>query len=132
MDKKPSSRLKILVVDDEAEARLGLSHALKANGYEVVELASGKQVLSTAREEWPALIVLDIVLPDISGIEVFDQLRADPITKVIPILLLTAKPDVVKEKLATIPEKSYRYLIKPSRVEDLLKSVRELLMGGRN
>ena len=132
MENKLSSRLKILVVDDEAEARVGFSHALKANGYDVVELASGKQVLATAKEQWPALIILDIVLPDLSGIEVFDQLKADPLTKVIPILLLTAKSDVVKEKLATLPEKSYRYIIKPGRVEDLLKVVREMLMGGKN
>lgn len=129
---KSSSKLKILVVDDEVEALRGLSHALESHGYEVVELATGKEVLATARDQWPALIILDIVLPDVSGMDLFDQLRADPITKVIPILLLTAKPDVVKEKLTTLPEKPYRYLVKPGRLEDLLKVVREMLMGKAN
>ena len=85
---------KILIVDDEQLAREGLARGLRSRGYEVVEAGTGAEVLSRAKSEWPALIILDVVLPDIPGTEVFEQLRQDPITKAIPVLLLTAKPDV--------------------------------------
>ena len=124
---------KILVVDDEQEARAGLAHSLRSKGYDVLEAATGGEVLARAKAEWPALIILDIVLPDIPGTEVFDQLRADPITKAIPILLLTAKPDIVAQ-VPAVREKSeqYRFLEKPGRVEDLIKIVQDMLTGEGN
>ena len=123
--KKP--RLKILVVDDETEARVGLARLLRAKGYEVSEAATGGEVLSRAREEWPNLIVLDIVLPDITGTDVFKMLRADPITKMIPVLLLTAKPDIVNALPAS--EKPDRIIAKPRRPDDLLQIIHQMLTG---
>ena len=86
--------LKILVVDDEAEARESIANMLTMKGYEVVTLATGADAAEKAKEIWPAAIILDVVLPDHSGIEVLKELRADPLTKAIPVLLLTAKPDI--------------------------------------
>jgi DNA-binding response OmpR family regulator len=123
---------KILLVDDEVEARSGLAHALKAKGYEVVEVGTGTEALSRAKGEWPGLIILDIVLPDISGTEVFKKLRADAITKAIPILLLTAKPDILEQAGTQIPSfegTRDRYFEKPGRVEELLGIVHEMLTG---
>ncbi len=121
---------KILLVDDEAEARSGLARALKAKGYEVVEVGTGTEALSRAKGEWPALIILDIVLPDISGIEVFKKLRADPITRAVPVLLLTAKPDILEVAGTEIPSfegTRDRYLEKPDRVDKLLAVVHQML-----
>jgi len=61
---------KILLVDDEVEARSGLAHVLRAKGYEVVEVGTGTEALARAKGEWPALIILDVVLPDIPGTEI--------------------------------------------------------------
>jgi DNA-binding response OmpR family regulator len=123
---------KILLVDDEQEARSGLAHALKLKGYEVVEVGTGTEALSRAKGEWPGLIILDVVLPDIPGTEVFKKLRADAITKVIPILLLTAKPDVLEEAGTELPSfegTRDRYFEKPGRVDELLALVHEMLTG---
>jgi two-component system phosphate regulon response regulator PhoB len=125
---------KILLVDDEAEAREGLARALRAKGYEVLEAGNGREVLPRARSEWPTLIILDIVLPDLPGTEVFKTLRADPITKAIPVLLLTAKPDILDQAGVQIPEfqsRSDRYFEKPGRLEHLLTMVQEMLTGKR-
>ncbi|MBI1953615.1 MAG: response regulator [Candidatus Omnitrophica bacterium] len=124
------AKLKILLVDDELDARAGVARTLRLRGYEVLEAATGGEVLSRAKEEWPALIILDIVLPDIPGTVVFEKLRQDPITKTIPVLLVTAKSDVLG-KLADFSESRDRALEKPARLEDLVKTVQEMLTGRR-
>ena len=124
----PDFKRKILIVDDEEAARHALSNTLRSKGYDVVEANTGKDVLAQAKTQWPSLIILDVVLPDMSGTKVLEQLRADPITKAIPVLLLTAKPDVVKH-LSFYHEQSDRYLTKPDRVEDLLRIIQEMLTG---
>lgn len=121
-------KVKILVVDDEPDARGALAHLLKRQGYEVVEAATGGEVLQRAKQDWPALIILDVILPDLPGTQVFEQLRADPLTKGIPVLLLTAKPDVVG-RLPSFQEKRDQYLEKPGRAEDLLATVHRMLTG---
>ncbi len=123
---------KVLLVDDEAEARGGLAHALRARGYEVVEVGTGTEALSRAKSEWPGLIILDVVLPDIPGTEVFRKLRVDAITKAIPILLLTAKPDVLDQAGTQLPSfegTRDRFFEKPGRVDDLLRVIQEMLAG---
>ncbi len=123
---------KVLLVDDEAEARGGLAHALKAKGYDVVEVGTGQEALTRAKSEWPGLIILDVVLPDIPGTEVFKKLRADPITQAIPVLMLTAKPDVLEQAGTQMPAfrpRIDRYFEKPGRVDDLLRIIQEMLTG---
>jgi len=119
---------KILVVDDEPEAREALAKTLKMRGYEVVELSSGKEVLPKAKSEWPALIVLDVVLPDLPGTEVLKQLRADALTKAIPVLLLTAKPDVAAN-LPDFQHRQDRFVEKPGRAEDIFRTIQEMVTG---
>lgn len=121
---------KILLVDDEAEARAGLARVLRGRGYEVIEVGTGEEALAHARSDWPTLMILDVVLPDLPGTEVFEKLRADPITKLIPVLLLTAKPDIVEQRPSSYAQ-SDRIFEKPGRVEDLLKTVQGMLTGQR-
>lgn len=123
-------KTKILVVDDEPEARAGLARMLRGKGYEVVEVGTGLEALASAKNDWPGLIVLDIVLPDIPGTEVFDRLRKDPVTKAIPVLLLTAKPDIA-EKLPPSYSGTDRTFEKPGRMEDLLETIRGMLTGSK-
>ena len=121
---------KILLVDDEAESREGLAHALRAKGYEVVEVGTGLEALNRAKSEWPTLVILDIVLPDILGTEVFERLRKDPITKAIPVLLLTSKPDVA-DKMPSSYAAHDRTFEKPGRLDDLLAIIHNMAMGGK-
>jgi two-component system phosphate regulon response regulator PhoB len=82
---------KILVVDDEPDAVELIAFNLKQAGYDVVTAADGAAALKQARAAAPALIVLDIMLPELDGFEVCKLLRRDPATAHIPILMLTAK-----------------------------------------
>lgn len=124
-------RPKILLVDDETEAREGLARTLRHKGYEVVEVGSGGACLARAKAEWPALIVLDVVLPDLPGTEVYKKLKSDPVTRAIPILMLTAKPDVVETLQIEQggPDRTYE---KPGRVENLVEVIRGMVSGRGN
>lgn len=121
---------KILLVDDEVESRKGFAHTLRMKGYDVVEVGTGQEALNRAKSEWPSLVVLDIVLPDILGTEVFERLRKDPITRAIPVLLLTAKPDVA-DKIPASYAATDRIFEKPGRVEDLLGLIHQMISGKR-
>ena len=81
---------KILVIEDEATQVLMLQMRLKEEGFEVVAAMDGKEGLHKAGEELPDLILLDVVLPGMSGIDVCIALKDNPQTKNIPVLLLTA------------------------------------------
>ncbi|MBW1690264.1 MAG: response regulator transcription factor [Deltaproteobacteria bacterium] len=85
------SKEKILVVDDEEDILELLKFKLSREGYQVTGAASGEEALSCVRSGTPELIVLDLMLPGIDGIEVTRELKNDPDTKNIPIVMLTAK-----------------------------------------
>src|SRR6266545_239718 len=82
---------KILVVDDEPDALELISYNLKAAGYDVITADDGEEALKKARAGQPALILLDVMLPEVDGLEVCKTLRRDPATSPIPIIMLTAK-----------------------------------------
>src|ERR1035441_11010992 len=88
MVSKWSVRAKILVVDDEPEAVELLEFNLKQAGFDVIAAADGAQALRKARSVIPSLIVLDLMLPEIDGLEVCKMLRRDPATARIPIIML--------------------------------------------
>jgi len=125
------SAFKILLVDDEEDARSALAAGLGMRGYEVHELDRGAQVVETAKTLWPSLIILDIVLPDIPGTDVLAQLRANPITKGIPVLLLTAKPDIVAGQIPDFRENSDCFVEKPGSAENIMAAVEKMLHGKR-
>src|SRR5213596_3854557 len=85
------SKGKILVVDDEIYIVHILDFSLVMEGYEVVTALDGEQALEKARAEHPDLVVLDIMMPKLDGYETCKMLKADPKTKDIPVILLSAK-----------------------------------------
>ena len=117
-----------MVVDDESRVRATIAKTLKSEGYEVVEASTGQETLARAKEEWPVLIILDFILPDLPGTEVLKQLRADPLTKAIPVLLLTGKPMVASQH-PDFQEHSDEILQKPSSVDELLDRVHRMIVG---
>lgn len=82
---------KILVVDDERHIVRLVQVNLERAGYEVVTAYDGEEALQKVREERPDLIVLDIMMPKMGGFEVMKHLKADPTTRDIPVIMLTAK-----------------------------------------
>ena len=85
------TREKILVVDDEEDILQLVKYNLGRNGYRVACVASGEETLRVVRSERPDLVILDLMLPGIDGLEVARRLKRDPVTQSIPIVMLTAK-----------------------------------------
>src|ERR1051325_135126 len=90
---------KILVVDDEPDTVEMIEFNLEANGYDVVSAFSGQEALAKARSVLPALILLDVMLPEVDGMEVCKILRRDRQTSGIPIIMLTAKATEIERVL---------------------------------
>ncbi len=84
------ARQQLLVADDEAELRKFLSQALSKHGYEVLEAASGRQALAIIREARPALVVLDILMPGMDGVDICKTMRADVELAQIPVIFASA------------------------------------------
>ena len=119
-----SEPTRILVVDDDAKIRTVVRRGLAYEGYRVVEAASGEEGLEKAREHLPDLVVLDLMLPGIDGLEVTRRLRASG--DEIGILMLTAR-DEVSDRVEGLETGADDYLVKPFSFEELLARVHALL-----
>jgi len=115
---------RILVVDDDPKIRTVVRRGLAYEGYRVVEAATGEEGLEKAREHLPELVVLDVMLPGIDGLEVTRRLRGagDPVA----ILMLTARDDV-RARVDGLETGADDYLVKPFSFEELLARVHALL-----
>ena len=113
---------RILIIDDEREFCGSLKEWLEAENYEVAVAYDGKAGLERARKEKPGLILLDILMPQASGLEVLTQLRVHPETSCLPVVMLTAKSETIFI-LASQELKANDYLIKPFKLEELLKLI---------
>lgn len=117
---------KVLVVDDEYHIVELVKFNLESNGYEVVEASDGKEALTKAKECSPDLILLDIMLPIIDGIEVCKKLKNDIETQGISIIMLTAKSDET-DKVIGLEIGADDYITKPFSVRELLARVKAVL-----
>lgn len=116
----------ILAVDDEPDILELVSYNLKKEGYQVTAVADGEQALNKAHELKPDLIVLDLMLPGIDGLEVCRRLKADPYTAVIAILMLTAKGSEA-DIVSGLELGADDYLVKPFSPRVLAARVKALL-----
>ncbi|MGQ4649614.1 response regulator [Lyngbya aestuarii] len=114
----------ILVIEDEAKLAQFIELELKYEGYQVSVAADGLAGLSAVRESHPDLVILDWMLPGISGIEICKRLRTTG--DKVPIILLTAK-DEVSDRVAGLDAGADDYVVKPFSVEELLARVRAQL-----
>ncbi len=117
---------KILVVDDEAVLVETIAYNLEQAGYRVVTAADGSSALDAARSEIPDLIILDVMLPGMDGLEVCRQLRRESSTATTPIVMLTAKSDEI-DKVVGLEVGADDYVTKPFGRRELLARVRALL-----
>lgn len=116
--------MRILVVEDEAKLAQFIELELKYEGYEVMVANDGLSGLSTARESQPDLIILDWMLPGISGVEICQRLRSTG--DKVPVILLTAK-DEVSDRVKGLDSGADDYMVKPFSIEELLARVRAAL-----
>ena len=122
---------RVLVVDDEIEFMNLLKLALELDGgYEVQEVYSALRAVEVAREFSPDVIVLDCMMPELSGLELSTQIRCDPLLKAIPIIFLTAtvsEPEVRRSEDGEMQQ----YLPKPLRLPQLIKCIEDETAAAR-
>jgi two-component system phosphate regulon response regulator PhoB len=117
---------KILVVDDEPDALELIQYNLKAAGFDVVKAADGEEALKRARATNPSLVILDVMLPEVDGLEVCKILRREPATKTIPIIMLTAKAAEI-DRVLGLELGADDYVTKPFSPRELVLRVKAML-----
>src|SRR5256714_7425928 len=117
-------KTKILIVEDDAQILLGLEEVLKSDGFEVAVCNRGDQAVAAVAKNRPALIVLDVMLPGLSGYDICKQLRSKKLTT--PILMLTAKGQEI-DKVVGLDLGADDYVTKPFGVRELLARIHALL-----
>ncbi|MFI6294666.1 response regulator transcription factor [Nonomuraea sp. NPDC050790] len=116
--------MSVLVVEDNEELRRALSRALRSEGYGVAVASDGAAGLAAMAEQRPDLVVLDVMMPEMDGLEVCRRLRAEGDRR--PVLMLTAL-DGVRDRVAGLDAGADDYLVKPFALEELFARVRALL-----
>jgi two-component system, OmpR family, phosphate regulon response regulator PhoB len=116
----------ILVVEDDAGIRELLDYTLKQAGYRVTAVASAEQACDAVRAARPTLVLIDWMLPGMSGIGLLQRLRSDPRTGELPIILVTAK-DAEANRLTGLDNGADDYVVKPFSPRELVARVRALL-----
>ena len=114
---------KILIIEDELALRKDIVEMLTFEGFDVVEAENGVHGVEVAREHLPDLIICDIMMPELNGFEVLEELRKDFETQTIPFIFLTARTDKQDRKRG-MSEGADDFLTKPFKVEDLLSTIR--------
>src|SRR5207247_10449932 len=117
---------KILVIDDESVLVETIAYNLEQAGYQVITAGDGTSALQAAYRELPDLIILDIMLPEMDGLEVCRQLRRESSTATTPIMMLTAKGDEI-DKVVGLEVGADDYVTKHFGRRELLARVRALL-----
>lgn len=113
----------ILCIEDEPEMIDLIRLILGRRGFEVIGAAGGKEGLEKVRANPPDLILLDLMMPDMDGWEVYQQIKADEKTKEIPVIVVTAKAQSIDKVLGLHIAKVDDYIAKPFSPQDLLNSV---------
>jgi len=130
MVSKGCVRPKILVVDDEPEAVELVEFNLKQAGFDVAVAADGAEALKKARGLMPSLIVLDLMLPEVDGLEVCKMLRRDSATAKVPIIMLTAKAAEI-DRILGLELGADDYITKPFSPRELVLRVKRILQRGQ-
>jgi DNA-binding response OmpR family regulator len=116
----------VLLIEDEPNIAEAIRFILSRDGLLVSIMADGIGAADTVRDKRPDLVILDLMLPGCSGLEVLEAIRADPVTEAVPVLMLTAKGQGRDREAAERAGVS-RFMTKPFSNAEILASVRELV-----
>jgi len=117
---------KLVLIDDDPDMLALTRLMLSRQGFEIVEAHDGNQGLATVQQAKPDVVLLDLMLPDIDGWEVCRRLKADPQTKDIPVLIISARP---KPKTGQVDVEIAGYISKPFQSTHLVASINAALNG---
>jgi two-component system phosphate regulon response regulator PhoB len=121
-----SKAKKILIVDDEADVTELVSYHLKAKGYQVEAINNPNNSLGVARSFQPDLVILDVMMPDLNGVQICRLLRADPQLKNVPVIFLTAKAEE-SDRIQGLETGADDYICKPFSTKELMLRVQSIL-----
>jgi CheY-like chemotaxis protein len=117
---------KVLVVDDDPIMHRVLKHYLEQRGYETLTAGTGGQAIEVASNELPDLILLDVGMPDMSGLAALRQLKEQEATRLIPVIVITAHADRTTQLESKISGAA-AFLTKPFRLAELLDALQKIL-----
>ena len=117
---------RILVIEDERDLQQVLAYNLRREGHEVLQALEGAEGLRMARSQKPGMVLLDLMLPDLPGTEVCKALKAEPATREIPVLMLTAKGEEI-DRVLGFELGAEDYVVKPFSVRELLLRIQAIL-----
>src|ERR1700743_2219151 len=124
MRRADGNPINVLVVDDEAVLAEMVSMALRYEGWKLATAGDGAAALESARAQRPDVVVLDVMLPDMSGLDVLKKLREE--SPQLPVMLLTAK-EPVEDRIPGLPAGGDAYVPKPFSIEEVVLRLRALL-----
>jgi len=120
---------KVLVVDDEPYMHALLQHHLKRAGYEALKAANGREALASAVQDQPALIVMDIMMEEMDGLAALQELKKEPSTSGIPVVMITANAHNVTRQQAE-ESGAVLFLTKPFSPSQLIQEIQKLVPAG--
>jgi DNA-binding response OmpR family regulator len=118
---------RVVCIEDEPEMIDLVRLILGRKGYEVIGANGGIEGLDAVRRERPDIILLDLMMPDMDGWEVYQQIKADPALKQIPVVVVTAKAQSIDKVLGLHIAKVDDYITKPFGPQELLESIEKIL-----
>lgn len=124
--KKKTNKIKILIVDDEPDLVQTLQDRLEMNGYSIVTAGNGKEGLQKAIQEKPDIVLLDVIMPVMDGLQMLEALRKHPESKDCAVIMLTARSqqqDIVRAKTCGIKD----YVVKPFDLSELIEKIGDVL-----
>jgi DNA-binding response OmpR family regulator len=124
----PPVRQKVLVVEDEENIAMALEFLITREGYGHDRLASGGTALQHIRDTQPDLVLLDVMLPEVSGYEICEGIRTDPSLAGVKVLMMTARGSAI-ERRKGLELGADGFISKPFELQDLRNEVRRLLMA---
>ena len=117
-------KIRIMIVEDEQDVSLLVTKRLRAKGYDVCSLSKGEEVLEKIGSLKADVILLDVWLPDVSGIEVFKRLRSEPSTQEIPVVFFSANP--LQEEFCLKELGADGFIKKPYEAGELLEIIKKI------
>ncbi len=122
-----NNKKRLVYIEDEQEMIDLVRLILTRKGFDVIGANGGREGLDTVRKEKPDLVLLDLMMPDLDGWEVYQQMKADESTRSIPVIVVTAKAQSIDKVLGLHIAKVEDYISKPFSPQELIESVEKVL-----
>ena len=118
---------KIVYIDDDIEMIYLIKMILERKGYEIISINDGLESFEIIKNEQPDLVMLDLMMPNIDGWDIYHQLKSNEITSDIPVIIISAKAQPIDKVLGLQVAKVNNYISKPFRPQELIDSIEKIL-----